>query len=69
MQAIYKDVNQNDSFILRWLPGDTLVSVFKGKQVSAINNVLFAKTLWSIWLGDQSIVNREALIDKLLTSS
>lgn len=69
MQAIYKDVNQNDSFIIRWLPDNTLVSVFKGKQVSAINNVLFAKTLWSIWLGDQSIVNREALIDKLLTSS
>ena len=69
MLAIYKDVNQNDSFIIRWLPDGTLVSIFKGKQVSAINNALFAKTLWSIWLGDQSIVNREALIDKLLTSS
>ena len=69
MQAIYKDVEQNDSFIIRWLPDGTLVSVFKGKQVCAIKNALFAKTLWSIWLGDQSIVNREALIDKLLTSS
>ena len=69
MLAIYNDVEQNDSFIIRWLPDGTLVSVFKGKQVSAIKNALFAKTLWSIWLGDQSIVNREALIDKLLTSS
>ena len=68
MQAIYKDVEQNDSFIIRWLSDGTLVSVFKGKQVCAIKNVLFAKTLWSIWLGDQSIVNREALIGQLLTS-
>lgn len=68
MQAIYKDVNKNDSFIIRWFPDDTLISFFNGKQVSAINNELFAKTLWSIWLSDQSIVNREALIDKLLTS-
>ncbi len=69
MQAIDKDVKQNDEFIIRWLSDGTLVSVFQGKQVCAIKNALFAKTLWSIWLGEQSIVNREALIDQLLTHS
>lgn len=69
MQAIHKDVEQDDRFIIRWLPDGTLISIFQGKQVCTIKNALFAKTLWSIWLSDQSIVNREALISQLITNS
>jgi len=62
--SIYNDVQQNDKFIIRWLADGTLVSLFKGKTVSTIKNELFAKTVWSIWFGDKSIVDRDALISQ-----
>ncbi len=69
MQAIYEDVKRNDEFIIRWLPDGTLVSIFQGKEISTIKNEQFARTLWLIWFGENSIVDRESLIKQLLTSS
>ena len=69
IQAIDGDVEQGDEFIIRWLPDSTLVSIFQGKQISAIKNHIFAKTLWSIWFGNNSIVDRKSLIKELLSSS
>lgn len=68
-QAISSDVEKDDEFILRWLPDGTLVSLFQGQEISAIRNDQFARVLWSIWFGDNPVVNRRSLIEKLLTSS
>ena len=69
MQAINGNVDKNDEFIIRWFPDGTIVSLFKGKQISSIKNVKFAETLWAIWFGDFSVVDRKALIEELLTNS
>jgi hypothetical protein len=69
MQAIYSDVKRNDEFTIRWFSDGTVISLFQGKQISSIKDMKFAKTLWAIWFGDSSVVNRKALIGELLTSS
>jgi len=69
MQAIYADINKNDEFIIRWFPDGTIISLFQGKQISSIKSVKFAKTLWAIWFGEFSVVDRKTLIKELLTSS
>ena len=69
IQAIDENVEQGDEFIIRWLPDGTLISIFQGEQISAIKNHIFARTLWSIWFGNDSIVDRKSLIKELLTSS
>ncbi len=69
MRAIHEDVKENDEFILRWLPDGTIVSLFQGKEISSIKGENFARTLWSIWFSDYSVVDRDMLIKELLTSS
>ena len=69
MRAINEDVNENDEFVLRWLPNGTIVALFQGKEISSIKDENFARTLWSIWFSDYSVVDRNLLIKKLLTSS
>jgi hypothetical protein len=69
MRAINEDVKENDEFILRWLPDGTMVSLFQGKQISSIKGENFAKTIWSIWFGESSVIDRDLLIKELLTSS
>ena len=68
-QAISSDVEKDDEFVIRWLPDGTLVSLFQGQEISAIRNDRFARVLWSIWFGENPVVNRKSLIEKLLTSS
>jgi len=69
MHAIYADVKKNDEFTIRWLPDGTVISLFQGKQISQIKNKVFAKTLWAIWFGKFSVVDRKSLIKELLISS
>lgn len=68
-RAITADVKENDEFTLRWLPDGTLISLFQGQEISAIKDPRFARIIWSIWFGEKSIVNREALVEKLLAST
>jgi chalcone isomerase-like protein len=69
MAAIYEDVKENDEFIIRWFPDGTMVSLFQGEQISSIKDEQFAKTLWSIWFGEHSVVDRDSLVKQLITSS
>jgi hypothetical protein len=69
MQAIYADVKKNDEFVIRWYPDGEVISLFQGIQISSIKNVKFAETLWAIWFGDYSVIDRKALIGELLTNS
>jgi len=69
MRAISEDVKENDEFTLRWLPDGTMISLFQGKEISSIKGENFARTIWSIWFGDHSVIKRDLLIKELLTSS
>jgi len=61
-----KDVKENEQFILRWLPGGTVVAILQGKEIPAVTNELFARTLWSIWFGKSSIVDRDDLVERIV---
>ena len=69
MNAIHNDVKKNDEFIIRWFPDGTMVSIFQGNEISTIRSEQFARTLWSIWFGKYSVVDRNTLVKQLLTSS
>ncbi len=68
-RAIHRDVKEDDQFVIRWLPGGTTTSIFEGREVTNITSVPFAKVLWSIWFGEQSVVNRHHLIRFLVVES
>ena len=69
MSVIDQDVKENDEFVLRWHPDGTIVSEFQGKVISTIKDENFARTLWSIWFGQFSVVKRDTLVQELITSS
>ena len=58
-------VKENDQFILQWLPGGTIIAIVSGKPQPAITNVDLAKALWSTWLGKDSIVDRDKLVERV----
>jgi hypothetical protein len=58
-------VKENDTFILRWFPGGKVVPVISGKEKPAIVNQKFAEVLWTIWFGEDSIVDREDLVARI----
>ena len=60
------DVKENDKFILRWLPGGAILTIIKGNTKPVITSDIFARTLWSIWFGKGSIVDRDKLIERML---
>ena len=60
------DVEEDDQYILRWLPGGVIVTVIKGEEKPAITNETFARILWSIWLGEDSIVKPDALVSMMV---
>jgi hypothetical protein len=61
-----RNVKENDVFILRWLPGGIIMTNVCGDEKPAIVDQHFASTLWSIWFGENSIVDREDLVSRLL---
>jgi len=69
MHAIDEDVKKNDEFIIRWFPDGSVISIFQNKKISEIKSDRFARTLWLIWFGDYSVVDRKSLIKELLTRS
>jgi len=59
-----KDVKENDRFVLRWLPGGTILAQTQGTDHPAITNTTFARVLWTIWLGKDSIVDQDDLVSR-----
>lgn len=57
-----KDVKENEQYILRWLPGGVVLTTVQGQEKPAITSATFARVLWSIWLGKDSIVDRGKLV-------
>jgi hypothetical protein len=62
------EVKENQQFILRWLPGGIVLATVAGEEKPPITNPLFARVLWSIWLGKDSIVDREDLVARIATN-
>ena len=60
------DVKENDRFILRWLPGGVVQAQVQGTEKPAITNAVFARVLWTIWFGEDSIVDPEDLVSRML---
>lgn len=69
IRPITQDVEENDEFMLRRFPNGRVVSSFQGREISSVENETFARALWSMWFGNDSIVNKKSLIKHLLTSS
>ena len=61
-----KDVKENDQFIFRWMPDGTIVVIINEEEKPAISSKLFARTLWSIWFGEDSVVDREDLVERMI---
>lgn len=56
------DVKVGDEQVIRWIPGGTIEVILNGTSAGTITNAAFAKALFSIWFGPNSIVKREDLI-------
>ena len=59
-----REVKENDQFILRWLPGGVIIPIIAGEEKPPLVDKTFARVLWSIWFGDDSIVDRDKLIKR-----
>jgi hypothetical protein len=57
-----EDVEKNDQYILRWLPGGIVLATVGGEEMPPLESVAFARVLWRIWLGDHSIVDKNKLV-------
>lgn len=64
-----QEVKQGDEQILQWLPDGKIEIIINGNKQGSINNPAFAKALWSIWLGDKAVVDREKLVSLLTNRS
>lgn len=62
-----KEVKENEQYVLRWIPGGTILTTVQGEEKPALNNETFARVLWSIWLGKDSIVDRDKLVEFIVS--
>lgn len=69
MSAINDDVNEGDEFALRWHPDGSLESFFQGDSIISIRNNDLARTMWAMWFGERSVVDRSKLVERMLTTS
>lgn len=65
LSAFSNGVQKGDEQILRWLPGGRIELILGGQTVVSITNAQFARSLWSIWFGPHSVVDRQALTSLL----
>lgn len=58
---------EGDRYVFRSLPGGTILASVKGTMKEPIENPIFARVLWKIWLGKDSIVDRKKLVDMAIS--
>jgi hypothetical protein len=61
-----KNVKENDQFSFRWIPGGSVIVIVQGEEKPVITDQTFARTLWSIWFGKSSIVDRDDLVKEMI---
>ena len=57
-----RPMQKGDVFVMRWFSGGRVYLEMNGQKLGDVKNVLFARTLWAIWLGKHSVVDSEALM-------
>lgn len=62
LKACEQPVKKGDEFILRWFQGGRVVFYSNGTESGSVDNVIFARVLWSIWCGEKAVVNRIQLL-------
>jgi hypothetical protein len=60
------EVKENQKFVIRCLPGGVVLVNIAGVDKPAIKDPTFARVLWSIWFGEDSIVDREDLVQNMI---
>jgi hypothetical protein len=65
--ALYdQDAKANDVHLLKWLPGGTIELEINGVRKGTVNSPNFCHTLWSIWMGSKSVVDRNKFIQYIV---
>lgn len=59
------NVSKGDEISLRYIPGGTVEILMNGSSKGTIENEGFAKALWMVWFGPNSVVPREDLVSKM----
>lgn len=62
IQFFGQDAKKGDEYVLRAFPDGFLEVVINGKSVGNITNKEFVKSLWGIWFGQKSVVDRQNLV-------
>lgn len=65
LQFFNQGVRKGDESVIRWLPGGYVEVLLNGTKVGSLTSADFAKALWSIWFGQNSVVNRNDLISQM----
>lgn len=60
-----RDVKKGDEHVLRWIPGGRIEVIFNEKTLGTVASNEFARGLWSVWLGDHSVVDRNSFVSLL----
>ena len=61
LSRIDKDIKKGDQLELIWSEEDHLVISFQRRLFGERKSLLFLRTLWSIWFGDNAVVDRASL--------
>lgn len=64
IQLFNQEAKKGDEMILRWIPGGNIEVWINGNKIGSLTNAAFARGLWLIWFGDNSIVNRNSLLSE-----
>lgn len=60
------DAEVRDTHYIRWLPGGNIELYRNDERVGNLISVDLAKALWSIWLGPDSVVDRQDMLQFML---
>lgn len=77
--TVFKDgIKKNERIIIRYLPGGGVLVLSDDENnaeatakhlhlsLNKHSNVIFVRTLWSIWFGEKSTVDREKLVERII---
>lgn len=69
INAIDRDARDGDQLVFYWLPGGQLFAEFNGERAFAATDTAFAKSIWSIWFGDDPVCDRDELLARLASEA
>jgi len=64
LSQIDRPVKRGDRLDIIWLNNGSVHFQLNNKSMKSYRDKLFMRILWSIWMGDEAVVNRKALLGK-----